>query len=471
MSDYDAVVVGSGPNGLAAAITLARAGLRPLVLEARDTPGGGLRSAALTQPGFIHDICSAVHPLGLASPFFSKLPLQEYGLRWIQPATPLAHPLPDGSAVTLQRSLADTAAGLGRDEAAYLRLMAPLVNNWSALLKDILGPLRLPQHPLLFTQFGLRALWPARLLAETIFREPAARALFAGLAGHAILPLEQPATASFGLVLGLLGHAVGWPMPHGGAQQIADTLVAHLRDLGGTLETGVLVRDLADLPPSKAVLLDVTPRQLLAIAGDKLPASYARRLSTYQYGPGVFKVDWALDGPIPWRAAACRRAGTIHIGPFLDDIVACENDVWRGVTPQKPYILLVQPSLFDDTRAPEGRHTAWAYCHVPHGSGADMTAAIEQRVERFAPGFRDVIIDRHVMNARDMARYNPNYVGGDINGGAQTWRQLFTRPMAQRDPYRTPIDGVYLSSSATPPGGGVHGMCGYFAARSVLSRW
>ncbi len=467
-SQFDAVVVGSGPNGLAAAITLARLGLAVQVLEARDTVGGGLRSAELTRPGFRHDVCSAIHPLGLSSPFMRRLPLHRYGLEWIQPDLPLAHPFDDGPAVAFHQDLAETAAGLGSDGAAYRRLFRPLVQDRDKLLREFLGPLRLPRHPLAMLRFGPRALPPAALLARTLFRGERARGLFAGLAAHAIMPLEKPITAAFGLMLGLLGHSVGWPLPRGGSQRIADALAAHLRDLGGVVVTGREVRSLDELPPARAVLLDLTPRQFLAVAGDRLPAGYRRGLERYRYGPGVCKVDWALSEPIPWRDEAPRRAGTVHLGATLDEIAASERQIWRGQLPERPYTLVAQQSLFDSCRAPEGRHTGWAYCHVPHGAAADMTAAIEAQVERFAPGFRDCILARHTMTAPDYERYNPNYVGGDINAGVQDLRQLWTRPVPRLDPYSTPLPGVFLCSSATPPGGGVHGMCGYFAARSAL---
>lgn len=470
MPDYDAIIVGSGPNGLAAAVTVARTGRRVLVLEAKDTIGGGMRSAELTLPGFVHDICSAIHPLGMGSPFFRDLSLHEFGLEWIQPDLPLAHPLADGTAVVLHRSVAETAAALGEDAAAYRRLMAPIVDDWEHVAAAILGPLRWPRHPVALLRFGVRALWPAATLARVLFRTEAARALFAGLAAHAILPLEKLTTAAFGLVLGSLGHAVGWPLPRGGTQQLAEALAGYLRRLGGEIVTDRPVASLDDLPSTAAVLLDVTPRQLLEIAGDRLPPRYRRRLAGYRYGPGVFKVDWALDGPIPWTADACRRAGTIHIGPTLADITHSERLAWRGQHAERPYVLVTQQSLFDDTRAPAGRHTGWAYCHVPNGSDRDMTGAIETQIERFAPGFRERILARHTLTAHDYQAYNPNYVGGDINGGAQDVRQLFTRPTLRLNPYTTPLDGVYLCSSATPPGGGVHGMCGYYAAQTALRR-
>ncbi len=464
----DAIIVGSGPNGLAAAITLARQGWRVTVLEAKETIGGGMRTAELTLPGFQHDICSAIHPLGKGSPFFRSLPLADYGLEWIQPDLPLAHPFEDGTAVALHKSLECTIQNMGRDGKTYQRLVASLAADWDNLAHEFLGPLRLPRHPLTMARFGVRALWPAKTIAQTLFREDKTRAFFAGLAAHAIMPLEWPTTAAFGLLLGTLAHVVGWPLPRDGSQSIADAMAAFLVDLGGEIVTGHEVKSLADLPPADAVLLDVTPRQVVAIAGDALPVGYRRQLEKYRYGPGVFKLDWALSEPIPWRAEACRRAGTVHLGPTLDEICLSERAVWQGKVVERPYTLVTQQSLFDATRAPAGKHTGWAYCHVPHGSTADMTAVIEAQMERFAPGFRDCILARHTMTTKDFQRYNPNYIGGDINGGVQNWRQLFTRPVARINPYTTPLKNLFICSSSTPPGGGVHGMCGYHAAQAVL---
>lgn len=468
---YDAIVVGAGPNGLAAAITLARAGGRVLVLEAKATVGGGTRTAELTLPGFHHDICSAIHPLGMGSPFFQSLPLASFGLEWIQPDLPLAHPLDDGSAVVLQQSLAATVAALDRDGAAWRTLFGPVVDNWEKLAPMILGPLPFPRHPVALTKLGLRALWPAAPLARLLFREEPARALFAGMAAHALLPLDAPLTAAFGLMLGALGHVVGWPLPKGGSQQIAETMAAYLRTLGGEIVVDYPVRSLAELPPARAVLLDVTPRQLLQLAGDRLPAAYRRQLARYRYGMGVFKIDYALAGPVPWRASAARRAGTLHLGGTLAEIAASERAVGQGQHPERPYVLVAQQSLFDPTRAPTGHHTLWAYCHVPHGSTVDMTACIEAQIERFAPGFRELVLARHVTNPQALEQYNANYIGGDINGGVQDWRQFWTRPTPQVNPYATPVKGLYLCSSSTPPGGGVHGMCGYHAAQAVLRSW
>lgn len=469
-ASYDAIIVGSGPNGLAAATTLARAGRSVLVIEGRDTVGGGMRTAELTLPGFRHDICSAVHPLGMASPFFRSLPLEQHGLRWIQPDAPLAHPLDHGQAVILDRSFDAAAAYLGRDAAAYRRLMQPLAERWQEILGDLLGPLSVPSHPVPFARFGAGAILPAATLARAWFRGQRARALFAGLSAHSIMPLERPLTAAYGLMLGLLAHSVGWPMPAGGSQAIADALASYLRSLGGEIRTGWWVRSLDELPPAEAYLFDITPLNLLKIAGDALPSGYRRTLSRYRYGPGVFKLDYALDGPIPWRNPAVGRGGTVHVGGTLAEIAASEQDAWRGRHAERPFVLVVQPSLFDSSRAPAGKHTAWAYCHVPNGSTVDMTAAIEGQIERFAPGFRDRMLARHAMNAAQMEQYNPNYVGGDINSGVQDIFQHFTRPAVRLSPYTTPNPRIFLCSSATPPGGGVHGMCGYWAAHAALRR-
>ncbi len=467
---YDAIVVGSGPNGLAAAVTLARAGRSVCVFEAKETIGGGARSKELTLPGFVHDVCSAIHPLGIGSPFFRALPLAQYGLEWQHPPVPLAHPLDDGSAMLLERSVEATGETLGCDALAYARLMEPLAHSWDRLAEAFLGPLRVQsaRHPLLMTHFGLLALRSAQGLAQHFFRGERARALFAGMAAHSMLPLEQMPSAAFGLMLGVAGHALGWPVPRGGSQKIVDALANYLCVLGGEIVTGVEVTSMEQLPTARAVLFDVTPRQLVRIAGEHLPQSYQQRLQRYRYGPGAFKIDYALDGPIPWKAQECLLAGTVHLGGTLEEIACSERQIWQNVAPERPYVLVAQQSLFDPTRAPAGKHTAWAYCHVPNGSTVDMTARIEAQIERFAPGFREHVLARHVMTPADMELYNANYIGGDINGGASTLRQLFTRPLPRLNPYTTPNERVYLCSSSTPPGGGVHGMCGYYAAQAAL---
>lgn len=468
MSSYDAIVVGSGPNGLAAAITLAENGRSVLLLEAKPTIGGGMRTQELTLPGFKHDICSAIHPLGVGSPFFEANNLEPYGLKWIFPEVQLAHPFDDGTAVSLFKSVTETAAGLGQDQAAYQRLMQPLVNDWPKIAHEFLGPLRFPKYPLAMTRFGLKAIQSAAFLANNRFKADKSRAFFAGIAAHAIMPLQNTATAAFGLVLGTLGHAIGWPLPEGGSQSIANALAAHFQSLGGTIETDQPVKSLRDLPADTTILLDITPRQLLALAGETLPSGYQKMLQRYRYGPGVFKVDWALSEPIPWQSDDCRRGGTVHLGATFNEIVASENGMWRGQPVERPYTIVTQQSLFDATRAPKGQHTGWAYCHVPSGSTQDMTLAVENQIERFAPGFKDTILAKHTMTTADFQRYNPNYIGGDINGGIQDLTQLFTRPVPRLNPYTTPLPNVFLCSSSTPPGGGVHGMCGVFAARAAL---
>ncbi|GIW81289.1 MAG: FAD-dependent oxidoreductase [Gemmatales bacterium] len=468
-SQYDAIVIGSGPNGLSAAIALAREGCSVLVVEAEPTIGGGTRTAELTLPGFRHDLCSAIHPLAAASPFFQQLSLEKHGLEWVQPEFPLAHPFDDGTAAVLKRDIGETSATLGVDGEAYRRLLAPLVERSADLFADALGPLRWPRHPFLMLRFGRQAIRSARGLVKSWFCQERARGLFAGLAGHAILPLEQTVSSAVGLMLAIAGHAVGWPLPKRGSQSIADALAAKLRTLGSEIVTGKRVTSLAELPPARVVLFDTIPRSMASICGERLPVKFRQRLQAFRHGPGVFKLDWALSEPIPWKAPECRMAGTVHVGGTFDEIAYAERIIWHGQHPERPYILVAQQSLFDPSRAPEGKHTGWAYCHVPHGSTVDMTERIEAQVERFAPGFRDCILARSVMAPADFARRNANYIGGDITGGIVDLWQLFTRPTWRRTPYATPAHGIFLCSSSTPPGPGVHGMCGYFAARAALA--
>ncbi len=465
---YDAVIIGSGPNGLAAAITLAQAGRQVLVIEGRESIGGGTRTAELTLPGFQHDVCSAIHPLGVMSPFLRGLPLADYGLEWLFPEVSLAHPLDGGRAVAVTKSVDETAAGLGRDEKAYRRLIGPIARDWQAVVADMMGPLRIPRHPWLYIQNALPFLLPATWVARMAFRDEAARAVFAGMAGHSMLPLNRFATGAFGMLLTMSAHAAGWPVARGGSQTISTALADYLRTLGGEIQCGWEVKTLAELPPAAAYLFDTAPKGLLQIAGDQMPAGYRRQLQNYRYNQGVFKMDWALSEPIPWQAEACRRTATLHLGGTLEEIAASESDVWHGKLPTNPYVLLAQQSVIDPSRAPQGKQTVWAYCHAPANSTADLTDVIERQVERFAPGFRDTILARATSNSVEMERYNPNYVGGDINAGVQDLLQQYTRPALSITPYRTPVPNVYICSSATPPGGGVHGLCGYFAAQTVL---
>lgn len=463
-SEYDAVVIGAGPNGLAAAVYLAQKGSSVLVLETRDTPGGGTRSSELTLPGFTHDICSAIHPLGIGSPFFRTLPLEKHGLEWIQPAAPLAHPFDDGTAAILDRSIEATGATLGDDSENYRRLIEPLVPDWDTLCEALRRPLDLAKYPLAWARFGFWAARSARGLTDAVFQGPQARALFAGVAAHSMLPLTQSPSAAIGLVLTIAGHAVGWPLPKSGSQRIADALVSYFQSLGGEIMTSAPVGSLEELPKARAILCDISPRQVIEIAGGRLPASFVRKLDRYEYGPGVFKLDYAIDGPIPWKAPACLRAGTVHLGGAQAEIALSERQVWEGKPPESPYVLLAQQSLFDPSRAPAGKNTVWAYCHVPNGCDFDMTERIEAQIERFAPGFRDRILARHAFSPQALEGYNANYIGGDINGGTEGWRQLFARPVLRAIPYATPVKGLFLCSASTPPGGGVHGMCGYYAA-------
>lgn len=467
----DAVVVGAGPNGLAAAITLAEAGHQVTVFESAETVGGGCRSLELTLPGYVHDVCSAVHPLAAASPFFRALELGKLGLELVHSPLALAHPLDDGPPVQLFRSVEETASGLGEDGPAYRKLMGPMVQAAEVLVDQLVGPFRLPRHPFKVLAFGVKALRSVHGLADSRFSTTGAKAVLGGIGAHSMLSLERSPTAGIALLLGLLAHSAGWPVVRGGSQVLADTMARRLESLGGKIVTGFRVGSMSELPAeARAYLFDVTPRQLVQIASDQLPDRYVARLARYRYGPGVFKMDWALDGPIPWKRQECAGAITVHLGGTLEQIARSEQTVVDGGHAERPFVLLSQPSAFDATRAPEGKQTAWAYCHVPHGSTFDMTERIESQIERFAPGFRDRILQRSTLTCREMERYNANYIGGDINGGVQDLGQLFTRPVARLNPYTTPNPRIYICSSSTPPGGGVHGMCGYFAARAALKR-
>jgi phytoene dehydrogenase-like protein len=466
----DAVVVGAGPNGLAAAIELALAGRSVHVIERADVVGGGVRTAELTLPGFIHDVCSAVHPLVAGSPYLRTLGLERYGLELVFPKVELAHPLDDGSAALLHRSVSRTAEGLASDSVAYASLIGPFARDWPRLAKLVLAPLRLPRDPLLAARFGRLGVRSAEGLANASFFDLRARALIAGMAAHAARPLHAPATAAFALVLAALGHAVGWPVAKGGSGAIAAAMRARLAALGGVVETGREVRSLRDLPDASAVLFDVSPRVLAEICAEALPARYRAALGRFQYGPGVFKIDYALVGPVPWRAPECADAGTLHLGGTLDQIAAAELAVSRGANANRPYVLVAQQSVADPTRAPPGKHTLWAYCHVPPSSDVDMTAAIEAQIERFAPGFSDLILARAARGPAQLEAENPNFVGGDINAGAASLRQVFARPTLRACPYTTPNPKLFICSASTPPGGGVHGMCGYHAARAALRR-
>jgi phytoene dehydrogenase-like protein len=465
--DYDAVVIGSGPNGLVAAIEIATAGRSVLVVEAADSPGGGTRTEEVTLPGFRHDICSAIHPLVVGSDALRELPLERHGVRWIHPDHAVAHPL-DGEAAVLDRSIDDTAARLGPDGEAWRRLMGTITGPGLGLVNDLLDPISLPRRPVSLARFGLVGIQGAERLGTRRFVDEPARALFAGLAAHSILPLDAPVTGGYGMMLGALGHLVGWPFPERGASSIADALVSILRERGGSIECGRPVTSPDDLPRSRVVLADTSPNGLVSILGDRLPARYQRRVSRFRYGPGVFKVDWALDGPVPWADPEVGRAGTVHVGGTAAEVVAAEAEVAAGRHPERPFVLVAQQSVFDPTRAPAGQHTLWGYCHVPNGSTVDMTDRIEAQIERFAPGFRDRILARHTMDTVEVRTHGRNYVGGDINGGAADLRQFVFRPVVSLRPWRTPVPGWYLCSSSIPPGGGVHGMCGRKAARAAL---
>jgi phytoene dehydrogenase-like protein len=465
-SAHDVAIVGSGPNGLAAAIVAAQRGLSTVVFEAHDTIGGGLRSAELTLPGFLHDVCSSVHPMGAASPFFRALPLGQHGLEWITPVAAAAHPLDNGDAVMLWNDVERTADGLGSDAASWRRTVGTIARDWPKLEGDLLAPLGFPRHPLPYARFGLQALMPAGPYAKMVFSSARGRALFAGCAAHSLLPFSAPGSASVGLVLAAVAHARGWPVPRGGAHALAKSLADHFRSLGGDIATGTNIERHAQLPEARHLLFDTSPRAMAAIMGDRFPAAFSQRLRDYPYGPGSFKIDWALNAPIPWKARECLEAATVHVGGSLEEIAAAEAAPWQGACAERPFVLVTQPSLIDRTRAPAGKHTAWGYCHVPNGSSVDMTERIEAQVERFAPGFRDAIIARDVRSPGRIEADNPNMVGGDVGGGSNELLNLFLRPTWRR--YRTPVDGVHLCSAATPPGGGIHGMCGYHAATRAL---
>ncbi len=477
-AQYDAVVVGAGPNGLCAAITLAQAGRRVLVREAAPVVGGGLRTEELTLPGFHHDTFSAVHPLAVASPFLRTLPLASYGLQWLHSPAAVAHPFDDGTAALLERSLEATGETLGSaaDAAAYSRLLAPFVDWSERFFAETLAPLHAPRHPLLLARFGLVGLPPITWLTRRLFQGTRARALLGGIAAHVTMPPHKAPTAAFALLLAIAGHTEGWPIPKGGAGRLAEALAGYLRSLGGEIVTGAPVTTLDELPPARAVLLDLTPKQVLDLGGTRLPEGYRRQLERYRYGLAAFKVDWALSGLIPWKSAACARAATVHLGGTLSEIETSERAAWRGRAAEWPYLILAQPSRFDPTRAPAGKHTAWGYGHVPFGARFTPQEAqrvvdrMEAQIERFAPGFRDLVLARSVLPPLELERRNANLVGGDIAGGLPDLRQLFFRPVPSLDPYATPVDGLYLCSASTPPGAGIHGMCGYWAARSALKR-
>ncbi|HEX3681191.1 MAG TPA: NAD(P)/FAD-dependent oxidoreductase [Bryobacteraceae bacterium] len=461
-----ATVIGAGPNGLAAAIVLAQAGLDVELHEAAAEVGGAARSGELTLPGFVHDLGSAVYPLGIASPFFATLPLQKHGLEWIQPRAALAHPLDDGTAVMLEREVGATAAQFGAHGSDYRELFQPLVDRWPTLVREVFRPLRFPHHPFLLGRFGVHAIQPATVLARETLKNARAQALFGGIAAHSALKLQAPLSAAFGLILGAAGHAVGWPIASGGAQRIPDALAGVLSAAGGRILTGSRIGRLSEVGKRDLILCNVTPRQLVEIAGAELPGPYRESLEQYRYGPGVFKMDWALSEPIPWRAKECRRAATVHLGGSLEEMRESETRAAYGEAPERPFVLLSQPSLFDATRAPGGRHTAWAYCHVPHGWRGSAVAQIETQIERFAPGFRDCVLARAAHGPPQMQAWNENLVGGDVIGGVTDAIQFALRPTWRR--YRTPVRGLYLCSASTPPGGSVHGMCGYYAAQWAL---
>jgi phytoene dehydrogenase-like protein len=470
VTDLDAVVVGSGPNGLTAAVALARAGRSVLVLEAAETICGGVRTQELTEPGYRHDVCSAAFPLALASPYLRTLGLERYGLRFVHPPAPLAHPLDDGTAAMLERSVAATAEGLGAAGAAYRRIVDPLVRAAEPLFAEILRPpLHLPRHPLVLGRMAAAGLVPATLLGSRLSGDRAG-GLVAGLAAHSMIELSRPPTGAVALMFATAGHAYGWPIVEGGSGRLAEALVGSLRAAGGEIETGRRIGCMADLPPAQAILFDLSPPQVAAIAGDELPGWYRRLLRHHRRGPGVFKLDLALDGPLPWTAPECGRAATVHLGGTMAEVAAGEAAVRAGRHPARPFVLLAQPTLFDPSRAPAGKHVVWAYCHVPNGSTVDMTARIEAQIERFAPGAADLVRARTARAPADLEAVNANYLGGDIGGGVADLAGMLARPLPRPDPYHTPNSRLYLCSASTPPGAGVHGMCGYHAARSALRR-
>jgi len=466
---YDAIIIGSGPNGLAAAIRLAQKNLKVKIFEAMDTIGGGARTAELTLPGFKHDICSAILPLGFGSPFFKKLPLEQHGLEWIHPPVSIAHPFDDGSAVSVTKSFDENLLerSFGKDSNLYRKIFQPLSENWDLIEKDLLGPLRFPSHPIAAAKFGYHAVHSAESFVKK-FGNIKTRTFFLGLAAHGILPLNNIFTSAIGLVLGIYAHKYGWPFPKGGTQSLTNALASFFISLGGEIETNTEVKTFEELPSAKAYLFDITPKQLIKITGHKFPNSYLASLKKYKYGPGVFKIDFATDDLIPWTAWECREAAVVHIGGSPEEIIESEESVWKGKLTRVPFIITAQQSLFDATRTPAGKHTVWAYCHVPSGYNEDISELVTNQIERFAPGFRKIILAKTIHTPSAFEKYNPNYVGGDINGGAQTWDQLFTRPVFSLTPYRTPAKGIYICSSSTPPGGGVHGMCGFHAAETVL---
>lgn len=469
-NSYDIAIVGSGPNGLSAGIYLAQQGMKVLVIEAADTVGGGMRTAPLTLAGFQHDICSAVHPMGVLSPYLQRLDLGNYGLKWAFPQASVAHPLDDGPAVLLTRSVDETADNLGSSGKFYRHLMRPLAQHADWLFEDSLKPLGIPKHPFFMARFGMKAALPANTYSRWFLKDPRAKSLFAGCAAHSVLPFDKFFTTALGLVFLASGHATDWPVAIGGSQAIADALLACFQTAGGEIQLGTRIRTFKDLPKARAYIFDTDPHQLAAIAETELPSRFVRRLRKFNFGPGVFKIDYALDGPIPWKDPRCLQASTVHLGGSIEEIARGEKDAWEGRHSEKPFVLVAQQSQFDATRSPKGKHTCWAYCHVPYASERDMSKTIEDQIERFAPGFKDTILAKSSMNTKAFHAYNPNYLGGAVTGGAADISQLFTRPVARINPYSTPNPKIFICSASTPPGGGVHGMCGYYAAKSVLKR-